>query len=906
MTRLLAGPGANGGLRQLLYTNTDRLVDGEHSRGWQVLARSESLDEHLSSRALTLIDPQLNPVTSLAGFPTPEEIAAAERRYAQIPTPDGTVLVHTAPAGTDRTGRPNTMNHVVMLPEQATAALATADLWRSPGWCTPYGVDQVRSSNLPQALPAGSVVDDDSVADFMAVPGRGAVLAALAQNVEEVLVRRACAPVDFTTTVLLVVESTDEAALWLGALQRTCAPMTGQRLGFSTLERVAGRGDLEAVLKSRIDVACVPRQDLESLRADEHGFVVIDPAQPQEEPTGSWARLVRAMAADLGAWVAGVEAVREILGLLDDHRDLTPGWPLAMAESCDPGLLGDGSVPPSGASGSPGAPGVDDAVDSELVACQPRAVEHSPYLVGVINDRVLGAHQSDPGHWYARLAMVGASSPVTELVSGLVRKYFESAVRSPRWLLDATRAVDERAHRCLARWSATAQGRRAVAGALAVAVDSIGSDPRETAPVMLVDRLMRDGVELPVPAVDRLLMPAACALLGGPGEGALRECLLQMQVGDRCRDALARLMEGLLRPPGAGAGRPPTRILPTVGPEAVTWLGPRALPAECPELAGDVAVLRLVSRPDPETAAQALAAMSAVTGPFELAAEASQALAAHARIDDLVEPAPQWGNRHSVLIPVLLRSAGSEAAARISRDLLIRGSHPEDFFWKGLYSRVSALTAAALVVLIRHAPLVSGDPCAARIYATNVILATRILEGTAGPRLDPAIAAARRKALAVLTLAVWNGLAVDLHGASQAEHDELDALEPLLAQDPGLLAAPGEDRLGALVGSAATAAFWVSCRDEAPDEAAASAEAALAFIGRAEAQSTPLLRGRQETVIAIVRAWTAHLGPEQHEHVRAALLQPLAAAPGAERWIDKTVLSARATDRLRRKLFGGR
>ena len=59
-------------------------------------------------------------------------------------------------------------------------------------------------------------------------------------------------------------------------------------------------------------------------------------------------------------------------------------------------------------------------------------------------------------------------------------------------------------------------------------------------------------------------------------------------------------------------------------------------------------------------------------------------------------------------------------------------------------------------------------------------------------------------------------------------------------------------------------------------------------------------------MIAIVRAWTAHLGPEQHEHVRAALLQPLAAAPGAERWIDKTVLSARATDRLRRKLFGGR
>ena len=109
MTPSAEGPTSPGSesraVRQLLYTNADRVVDGVKTGGWQILEQSPALDDVTASRLLALVEPRLNPVSPLSGFPTPEEIANAARRYAQIPTDDGTVLVHTAPAGADATGR---------------------------------------------------------------------------------------------------------------------------------------------------------------------------------------------------------------------------------------------------------------------------------------------------------------------------------------------------------------------------------------------------------------------------------------------------------------------------------------------------------------------------------------------------------------------------------------------------------------------------------------------------------------------------------------------------------------------------------------------------------------------------------------------------------------------------------
>ena len=167
---------------QLLYTNVDRVAGGRAVSGWQTMEVSAGLDEAGATLMRGLIEPSLNPLRPLPGFPTPEEIGAAERRFAQVPTGIGTVLVHTAPAGVDTTGRPNTMSHLVLLPDEPAPALMTADLWRSPGWVAPFGPDRVRGSSLPDpaALVAGSAVDDDAVADFVAAAPRGPVLGAMA------------------------------------------------------------------------------------------------------------------------------------------------------------------------------------------------------------------------------------------------------------------------------------------------------------------------------------------------------------------------------------------------------------------------------------------------------------------------------------------------------------------------------------------------------------------------------------------------------------------------------------------------------------------------------------------------------------------------------------------------------
>jgi len=106
--------GLMSGCEQLLYTNVDHVVDGVERSGWQTMTQTAGLSDGDAGTLYALIDPTLNPVTPLSGFPTEQEVAAADRRLAQFWMDEGLVLVHTAPAGNDTTGRPNTMTHVVL------------------------------------------------------------------------------------------------------------------------------------------------------------------------------------------------------------------------------------------------------------------------------------------------------------------------------------------------------------------------------------------------------------------------------------------------------------------------------------------------------------------------------------------------------------------------------------------------------------------------------------------------------------------------------------------------------------------------------------------------------------------------------------------------------------------------
>ena len=909
MTPSAEGPTSPGSesraVRQLLYTNADRVVDGVKTGGWQILEQSPALDDVTASRLLALVEPRLNPVSPLSGFPTPEEIANAARRYAQIPTDDGTVLVHTAPAGADATGRPNTMNHVVLLADEERPSVCTADLWRSPDWCVPFGPDEVRATAMPASnrIRAGQSVSDDSVSDFMAVPGRGAVLVALAEILDGVLaqrVNRSATSVDKTTTVLLPVPSTDEAALWVGALQRTCAPRTGRLLGFSTLERVGTERDLEALAASGIDLACVPEQDLAGMPIHRSGLAVVDPqTPPTSAPDSAWARMVAAMTADLGAWVAGVEAVRDVLDLLEDHRDVAPGWPLAMAEACDPGLLAGRAEELVG-----------EAVEHELVACQPGAIAGNGYLIGVVNDRVLGSAKTDPGHWYSRLSAVPVSAPVTGVVAGLARKYVETAVRNPRWLLDPARQVSRRAFRCLDAWSRSAEGREALVPLLEAAVHAVSQDPRETAVLIMVDRLVRDGVNPPGARTDELLIPVARALAAEQDPMGQRARILGLDLDRRCRDALMRLVERVLE---ESAGAESSRTLPWMSEEVIAWFDGGAVAPALGELAAQAVLIELaglidrpVAGPAAATAERAVKALHGVVGGFELRPDVVRLLADFAPIDCLEAPPPGWRNVWDVLGPALLREPDSPASARICREYLARRGHPEAVFAQSVFNRFSVPTAVCLVVLVRHTALMTRYSVqAAGMYARHILLAAAILDGDPLVARSPAVAMARSKALALLILVVWNGQQVDLPDAP-ALPAAVQNLDAALDEDPSVLAAPGETGLGELLPLAVTRVFWRGRGSDIPDEWFDSVDQDLRRMEYAESRSNAQLRNCDNTVVVIARSWAAYLGAGQSETLRAALLERMGGAPGAERWLDKRVLPAKEASGLRRRLFGGR
>ena len=81
-------------VEQLLYTNVDRVVDGQELSGWQTMATTPGMDEAEADWLRSLIDPGLSGTRPLPGYPTPEQVAAADRRLRQVPSSSGTVLVH--------------------------------------------------------------------------------------------------------------------------------------------------------------------------------------------------------------------------------------------------------------------------------------------------------------------------------------------------------------------------------------------------------------------------------------------------------------------------------------------------------------------------------------------------------------------------------------------------------------------------------------------------------------------------------------------------------------------------------------------------------------------------------------------------------------------------------------------
>lgn len=320
--------------------------------GWQVKETSGDLSapeiDALRSRIVT----NFEPAAPLPQFPTPEDIDMLPRRltYAAVDGMAARAYWHSSPAGVDGTGRPgNVFSHVILdrEPDAAAPVFRPIQSWRSE-WLAPFGQQQVVEATLPviAGLPVGDAVTLTSVIDFLLDPTvwRGGVLSLLLDAISSRL--------HGGVPVVLVTDTVDSAALWIGAVSFLMSPATSRNLSFSTFERASGT---EALFQRGVSLVAVPRAD-SAIVGGSAGVVVID---DEESPGlgdlgGAPHRTSRGDEVVVTPWsvmaqvaLQDAELAKRALARIDDvattvgDSALDAAWPLAMVVGLMNDELGD-------------------------------------------------------------------------------------------------------------------------------------------------------------------------------------------------------------------------------------------------------------------------------------------------------------------------------------------------------------------------------------------------------------------------------------------------------------------------------------------------------------------------------------------------------------------------------------
>ena len=554
---------------QLLFGSVDLVIDGIESSGWQVIARSDGLEETAADDLVRWIEPELTTLRPLSGFPTEEEIRAADRRLVHRRIAGAPILFHTAPAGQDTTGRPNTMTHVVVdRSENTMRPLLGPTAWRAPWWCTPFGPEQMRRAELPASdtLRPGTVVTNDSVLAHVLQPGAADALGALA----DVVARNAERTDEGQRELaVLVIDAVDDAAQWIGALLACTAVEPARCVAWSTLERAHGGRDLDRLRLSGLDIAAVPREDLRDRFDLPARCTVVDPSSPtRRTPETVFGRIVAAMAADPGLWLEAREAMdREVMSQLVDQSGVSLAWPGAMAQARAWLVQGDEAVLFSrGYSGN-----LRSDVESVLLRASVPALEEA--LPGTAEDlraakeALIGeAGQRTPQGWRELCLRIGDRlSPERALLLG--RRYLDAAILDPDWLRQDRTGLEPlpgTVRTALAEWSAGPDGTVEAAALVSTASRTLEQGPPGQDPVRaslsagtvrgrLVTGLLEDGVRIEHALLDQLLAPLAQEILGANAQsvpsGHERQPHLEVVTAlpSAAREVLAeRLERGLL------------------------------------------------------------------------------------------------------------------------------------------------------------------------------------------------------------------------------------------------------------------------------------------------------------------------------------------------------------------------
>ncbi|OZE36133.1 MULTISPECIES: hypothetical protein [unclassified Rhodococcus (in: high G+C Gram-positive bacteria)] len=339
-------PVERGRFGHLIYTSFD---DGSGTGGgWQVKDVSGGIDSAEREILTSWVATRFDLMPALDRYPTPTDIDNRQRRLMYAKVSCGAAYWHTVEAGTDGSGRPgNVFAHVVLDREidSAEPPFRPIELWMSPTWLMPYGPVNTRVATVDSVeLPAlGGVVTRDRVIDFLLDAS------VFRLGTFQVLLDAVAYSWDGGPPVVLLVEDSASAVLWIGAVEYFMSPGTSRNFSWSTHDRADA---ISESIRRKIHLTIAPSSESDSLTGRGDIVLLDDTDDPtlgvlDEDPhltragtavaVTPWSMLAQAVLIDHSTAILALGS-QDSIAIEAGDTALSPMWPLAMAVASMPGM----------------------------------------------------------------------------------------------------------------------------------------------------------------------------------------------------------------------------------------------------------------------------------------------------------------------------------------------------------------------------------------------------------------------------------------------------------------------------------------------------------------------------------------------------------------------------------------
>lgn len=405
--------------------------------GWHAKEQTPDITEDERSTLVGWVSTHLDPVTPIPPFPTAQDIADLPRRllYARLDDRQA-IYCHTVPAGNDAAGRPgNVFSHVLLDREaDANTGVRPIELWGSPDWLTPFGQEKISAATLGQTrqhLRPGRSVDRSAVLEYLLgrETWRIGTMRVLLDAVDRCL--------RGGPHIVLAVDGTDTAALWIGAVSYFMSGASARSLNWTTFDRA---DSVASAIRRGLHIVAVPVQD-SAVVEDSAQVVVLDTTQAMQPgelgrsdhrthrgtavPVREWSVLAETVLLDYETAERAMSAIDDVAARVPGTQ-LSPGWPLAMVVA-----------------GSPRLRDAQDEARRIIARDSPASLHEVPALLRSVADVLLPGLGHNAADAWAELTQTTPGVATDGVTQDLVWKTFVSrALRDPDWLGREQRSYD--------------------------------------------------------------------------------------------------------------------------------------------------------------------------------------------------------------------------------------------------------------------------------------------------------------------------------------------------------------------------------------------------------------------------------------------------------------------------------